>query len=147
MEPAGGLPQHDLDFDRLPVRSPILLDPYFQEYQRLVSNPFLALAALIPWYVAIRRAFLAKHVPMILLLFASLFGIAYLLQFHCLDCGATGSLFRWKRHACDRAIARQLGYARRRWLLGPNPMTQTVLWGITVVVVGFLALIKFQGRR
>lgn len=147
MEPGPGLRQHDPDFDRSPARSPILLDPYFHEHQRLISNPFLALAALIPWFTATRLAFLARHGPMILVLLSSLFGIAYLLQFHCRDCGTTGCLFRWRQHACDRAIARQFAPARRRLIAGPNPMTQTVLWGLVVVIVTFLVMIRFQAPR
>ncbi len=37
----------------------------------------------------------------------------------------------------DRAIARQFTPVRRRLLAGPNPMTQTVLWGLVVVIVVF----------
>ncbi|WP_406695749.1 hypothetical protein V5E97_32585 [Singulisphaera sp. Ch08] len=146
MEPLSGRHQHDPDLDRPPARVSILLEPYFEEYQRLISNPFLALAALIPWFVATRMAFLAKHVPSILILLASLVGIAYLLQFHCLDCGATGCLFGWKHHACDRALARQFARRRRR-LRGPNPATQTVLWGLIVMIVALLSAIAFRPRH
>lgn len=146
MQPASRIRQHDPELDRSPARSPILLDPYFEEYQRLVSNPFLALTVLVPWFVATRQAFLAKHVPTILILLASLVAIACLLQFHCLDCGATGCLFYWKRHACDRSLARQLARTRRRFR-GPNPATQTVLWGIMVVVVAFLVAIQGGAGR
>ncbi|SIO60993.1 hypothetical protein SAMN05444166_6600 [Singulisphaera sp. GP187] len=145
MEPARGPHQHDPDLDRPPARAPIVLEPYFEEYQRLVSNPFLALAALIPWFAATRLAFLAKHVPSILILLASLVAIAGLLQFHCLDCGATGCLFRWKHHACQRSLARQWARQRRR-LRGPNPATQTVLWGFIVMVVALLSAIASRNR-
>ncbi len=53
--------------------------------------------------------------------------VGYLLQYHCLDCGATGRLFRWKWHACPSVRARQQTGRPRRFR-GPNPVLQTVLW-------------------
>lgn len=130
--------QPDPDLDRSPASSPILLDAYFEQYQRLVSNPFLALTALVPWFAAIRHALATKHVPSILVLLASLFGVAWLLQFHCRDCGATGALLRWRRHACEAALDRQRARVYRRFR-GPNPVVQTALWGLVVLTAAFLA--------
>jgi len=132
--------QPDPDLDWPLGSSPIRLDPYFEQYQRLVSNPFLALAALVPWFAAMRYAFQIKNGLSILFLAAALGAIGWLLQFHCRDCGATGALFRWRRHACELALARQRTQTHRRFR-GPNPVTQTVLWGLVVLVMGFLASI------
>src|SRR5215217_5054790 len=112
--PVPGPRRHDPELDASTARPPVRLDPDFSRHQRLVANPFLALAALVPWFAAVRLALLDRNLPLVLLLLAGLAGIACLLQFHCLDCGTTGSLFRWRGHACEGAVARQLtGRARR----------------------------------
>ena len=92
--------QYDPDLDAPRARSPIRLDPYFRDYQRLVTNPFLAVLFTIPWGLAFRRMVLDKNLPVTLVMLLGIAGIVCLIQFHCLDCGATGCFFRWKRHAC-----------------------------------------------
>jgi hypothetical protein len=105
-----------------------------QEYQRLVANPFLAMFGLIVWFYGVRQAFMIESGYLFLVAILSLLGVVCLLQYHCLDCGATGLLFRWKSHACPRVRARQQN-GEVRHLRGPNPVFQTVLW-----IYGLLAL-------
>lgn len=129
MEPSAPSPTHDPELDP-PRRRPSGPErpPFIpQEYQRLVANPFLAIVGLTAWFAAIRRAFAVRNLTMFGLALLGLVAVFGLLQYHCLDCGATGHLFRWKSHACERVLARQRTNDVRRFR-GPNPMFQTVLW-------------------
>lgn len=147
MDPARGPRPHDPDLDRPPSAPSARGEPSLeQEYQRLVANPFLALAAFFLWLDAARRALLARNLVFVLLLLAALATLAALLQFHCLDCGATDLLFRWKRHVCHHALARQSA-GRRRWLRGPNPATQTLLWIYVVAIASLLAALTWHARH
>jgi hypothetical protein len=117
-----------------------------QEYQRLVANPFLALLGLIVWFAALRQALAIRNLPLTGLALFGLVGVGYLLQYHCLDCGATGLLFRWREHACERVRARQrTGQVRR--LRGPNPVFQTVLWGYLLTGMAILAAAVLLASR
>lgn len=146
MEPARGTRPHDPDLDRPAGLPPVRLEAYFEEYQRLIANPFLALTAFMLWLEAAHRAFQTRSLVLVLSLVVALIGVACLLQFHCLDCGTTDSLFRWRRHACAPAIARQMAGRPRRFR-GPNPTTQTVLWAYAVIIVAVLAVLVVRGRR
>jgi hypothetical protein len=135
VEPSHLPPTHDPDLDP-PERRPAAANrppPVPQEYQRLVANPFLALcwlAFLVAW---LRQALRLKSLPMAACVLLGLAAAGYLLQYHCLDCGATGRLFQWKAHACPSVLARrQTGRVRR--FRGPNPVLQTILW--TYVLAG-----------
>ena len=131
---------HDPEFD--PPRSPGPGPPHLlpQDYQRLVGNPFLAVLGLILWSGALRLALHARNLRFTLLLFACLAGIAFLLQYHCLDCGATGWLFRWRVHACDQVLARRRTGRILRFR-GPVPTIQALLWCYLLLVAAILAWI------
>src|SRR3954451_19388244 len=64
VEPAPGTRAHDPDLDPPPGHRPPAPGPYFAENQRLVANPFLALAALLPWLHALRLALHHKNLPL-----------------------------------------------------------------------------------
>jgi hypothetical protein len=145
-EPAAEPRSFDPEFHALAPRTPDYLDRSFEAYQRLVANPFLALFALIPWGIAFRWAFLARSLEGLGALLIGLGLILCLLQFHCRDCGKTGSLIRWRSHVCERAIARQRA-GRYRSFRGPNPTTQTLLWGYAIVVAALLARIALGAHR
>ncbi len=51
-----------------------------------------------------------------------------LLQFHCLDCGRTGSFYRGQRHLCPRIIERWLTPFSSASHHFPMPGTQLFLW-------------------
>jgi hypothetical protein len=131
---------YDPEFDVTRHGRQYFVNPYFHEHQRLVANPFLALASLIPWMLLFRHVFVARHLGALIGLLALVAVIPCLLQYHCLDCGATGMLFRWRRHACARVLARQVLATRGRFR-GPNPTTQTVLWGYAIVIVALLTAV------
>jgi hypothetical protein len=111
-----------------------------QEYQRLVANPFLALALLIAWLGAMRLALGARRPAAAALAAAGVFAVVRTLHFHCLDCGRTGWLFRWRDHACEAVVARQLADRVRRWR-GPRPTVQLVLWLYLFALVAIVASI------
>jgi hypothetical protein len=138
--------EHDPELDPPPVRRPVRLGSDFRRFQRLVANPFLALAALVGWVIGLRRAYEARNLPVLLVLVASLGGVVFLLQYHCLDCGATGWLFRWKSHACPRSLARQRDGRPLRFR-GPTPTTQLVLWGYALLIGTLLALVVLRADR
>jgi hypothetical protein len=147
VEPVAPPPTHDPDLDP-PHRAASDGRPPFlpQEYQRLVANPFLALVGLIAWFAAIRWALASRNDWLLALAVAGLVAPASLLHYHCLDCGATGILFRWKSHACDRVRARQR-IDQVRHFRGPNPDTQTILWGYLVAIVAILAFVVSRAIR
>jgi hypothetical protein len=133
---------HDPEFDVPGPRAPTnRFDLHWpQGYQRLVANPFLALLAFIGWCYAFWHGLLLRSFPLAAVLFASLVGVLFLLHYHCLDCGATGWLFRWRSHVCEQVLARQHAGRRRRFR-GPNPVTQAILWGYAFVIAAILAWI------
>jgi hypothetical protein len=139
---ATGRTNFDPDFD-LPPRAPSNVpDEPIGDHQRLVANPCLAFLAWIAVFglirEAVRRQNLALFMSGIVLLFVAFFFV----QFHCLDCGATGWLLRSWAHACPAVIARSHGRLVRR-IYGPGPKLQLVGWFVLVVAalaVGVAAL-------
>jgi hypothetical protein len=105
-------------------------------YRRIIANPFLAFLTLVVWVG------LVKVTPRRLefgwcavLAMVGLAGIAVLLlQYHCLDCGATGHLARWRTHACLRVWFRQ-ELNRPRRFRGPGPVSQTIGWCLLAALV------------
>jgi hypothetical protein len=104
-----------------------------------VANPFLAVAGLIAWLAAFRWALTLPTLHAACFTALALVGTPCLLQYHCLDCGATGLLFRWKSHACERVRDRQ-ELDRVRRFRGPNPTIQMILWAYLLAGVAVLAV-------
>jgi hypothetical protein len=132
-------PQRDPEFTYSGIdtggNQPVPVAP--QQYLRVVANPFLGLVGLLVWAMVVLKfgSLLQQHAelygpltPIIaLILLASLALLPHLFQFHCLDCGATGRLGRWRRHACaPSALRRSTGQPRR--FHGPTPLVQIILW-------------------
>jgi hypothetical protein len=134
----------DLDLQPRPL-VPDSMEPV-DRYQRLVANPFLAALA---WLVAFRlineslnRQNLALFMTSIVLLLVAFF----FLQFHCLDCGATGWLLRSWVHACPAVIARRRSRAVRR-IHGPGIKLQLVAWFIIGMAAYVLGMVALESRR
>jgi hypothetical protein len=143
VQPPSLSPTHDPDLDPpRGVPATYRRPPLPQEYQRLVANPFLALFWLIVLSGVFRNAVDLKSLPLLGVAVLGLVVAGYLLHYHCLDCGATGRLFRWKEHACPSVVARQQA-GRVRRIRGPNPYLQTILWGY---VLGVLAVLVYVVR-
>ncbi len=144
-------PQRDPEFDAASGLSSFgdqrtgLVSP--TAYLRVVANPFLGLAGLIGWLMTVRglvrmlRAnpdLIGPLAPILaVLLLALLFWLpGMLFQFHCLDCGVTGRLGRWRSHICPLSqMRRWQGKARR--FAGPPPFVQNILW-IWLVLTGLI---------
>jgi hypothetical protein len=115
-------------------------------YQRLVANPFLAVLA---WLVAfgllsesMKRQNLAGFMTGIILLFVAFF----FLQFHCLDCGATGWLLRSWAHACPAVVTRRQSRLVRRFR-GPGLKLQLVAWCIFMTAALVLGVVAMERWR
>ncbi len=133
-------PAHDPEFDPAPARRSVVYVDDTRSYQRLVVNPFLALLALIGW-VALMRFGYRERILLAFLLAQVLPVVAlFVVQYHCLDCGATGRLSRWKDHACESVLARQLAGRPRRFR-GPNPRSQMLFWIYGLMALAWYALV------
>jgi hypothetical protein len=133
---------HDPELDAPRGRPPVLPIPAHapEDYRRLVVNPFLALLGLVLWLLTLRQVLREKRLALLFPVILGLAGIVFLLQYHCLDCGRTGLFFRWRRHACERVLARQVE-GRPLGFRGPRPLTQLVLWIYALLAVAVLFLL------
>jgi hypothetical protein len=123
-----------------------LIDP--SDYLRLVANPVLGLLGIVAWFASLRWvvAVLRKSpeligplTPILAALFlASLALVGGLFQYHCLDCGGTGRLGRWPEHRCPVSSQRRRE-GQTRWLKGPTPPLQILLWLIALALAAWLA--------
>jgi hypothetical protein len=126
-------PPHDPEFGSFRA-GPLLrdLDGEPEAYLRLVANPFLGLVYLVAWLVTLYESlvggFAGPLTPMLVaLLIAGLGLVPGLMQYHCLDCGGTGRLWRWRKHLCHRSLSRREAGRPRRFR-GPSPPLQVILW-------------------
>jgi hypothetical protein len=114
------------------------------EFQRLLANPLLAVLCWVADVFVIRQSLRLESFPLFLAGLGFLLAPILLVQYHCLDCGATGLLFRSRSHACPAVVARleNPGAWRRR---GLRLKTQLIVWfyGLTaaslLVAVGYLS--------
>jgi hypothetical protein len=138
-DPWPGVFDRDLD---VPDRRPTVPAEPIDRYRRLVANPLLAvfvglLAAMII-RAKVRNAELGGFFLGAGLLLSSFLFI----QFHCLDCGVTGSVWKHRRHTCPHAVARW--HASRPGLLRMPPIgIQIAFWVILLISGGILFLILF----
>ncbi len=103
-------------------------------------NPFLVVMDWLVAFAIIRAAFVRLNfrlfqVGTILLLLGFL-----LLQYHCLDCGATGWVLLHRRHACPADVVRWRNRRPRRWRV-PSVGTQIVVWCYLIAMALLLWLI------
>ena len=110
-----------------------------EAYQRLIANPFLGVLALGGSWLAFRAAIEARQLDLEVLAASTVFVSRWLLQFHCLDCGSTGWLKRWRDHECH-AVRGRLASHRPRRIRGPKPSTQTVLWFVGLLLGALYAV-------
>ena len=126
--PARPRPDPEFAADPFPVAA-LPADFAPADHQRLVVNPFLAVAGLVGWAWATRQLFRSALPPLALVPSLPLPWLPFLVHFHCLDCGATGPFPRWRRHACPPVVARsrrdRRGWFGLRW---PRARTQLVAW-------------------
>ena len=118
---------------RTSAGSRLTLAQDLRPFQRLVANPFLAVAACAGWLVAMIAATRAGNVAFFLGALVCGPVVLLLPQYHCLDCGRTGHLSRSDRHACDRVRARVEAARPRRWR-GPALGAQLILWAFAAAL-------------
>jgi hypothetical protein len=107
--------------------------------QRLIVNPFLAVLGFVIIVAIWREAFIRRSSGLFQLGAALLLVVGFLVQYHCLDCGATGWLIRCRRHACPTVVARwELGERRR--FRGPGVRSQLWIWFILLAAACVLGL-------
>ena len=114
--------------------------------QRLVANPFLAVVTWLLLTGLIREAVLIHSLPLFLTAIGLWFVALFLVQFHCLDCGKTGWLLDYRRHACPAVVERWQSRTVRRFR-GPSVKAQLVGWFICVPVALVLGVILLQSTR
>jgi hypothetical protein len=117
-------------------------------YRRILANPFLGFLGIGLWVAAFRQVLLSRLDPVgLVVAFGGLPLLAIVLlprlfRYHCLDCGRSGRLGRWKLHVCP-AVALRIVEGRPRRFRGPRPLAQTFFWGVLLAVV--LALANLAG--
>jgi hypothetical protein len=128
----------DPDLDPQPQRPARLDRASIVAFQRLIVNPFLAVLLFVV-IVAIWRMSFARRSPGLFQLGVVLFTVdVFTVQFHCLDCGATGWLLRYRRHACPTVLARWQRGERPRFR-GPGVRLQLTSW--LILLAGALVLV------
>jgi hypothetical protein len=113
-------------------------------YQRLLINPLLV---VLGWLIAVAvlRFSLQARDPTVFATAVCLLLLSMLLvQFHCLDCGATGWLLLRRRHACPAVVGRRQDQAIRR-IHSPGIRTQVVIWLLILIVGTVLAAHLLRG--
>ena len=109
-------------------------------YRRVLANPFLGIIGVGAWLWALRflvtggNAFTGRATLLSIGLPVAAWFLPRLFQYHCLDCGRTGPLRRWKRHVCPD-VARRIIEHRPRRRRGPSPMVQLLLWLFVLVAI------------
>jgi hypothetical protein len=133
----------ELDAPRTEARRPQGPVHLPQETMRLLANPFLTVSLFFfgLWSAVVAERY--KNIHILLLGVIVVFTSVGFLHYHCLDCGTTGFLFRWRRHECERVLVRRINGQVRRWR-GPNPTAQTILWGYALLIVSILAGIAWR---
>ena len=104
---------------------------------------------VLSWVAAIGlvRASVEQKNLALLMTAVILFFIAFFfLQFHCLDCGATGWLLRSWAHACPAVVARRRSQAVRRFR-GPGLKLQLAAWFIFLTAAFILGAVGLGSRR
>lgn len=132
-----GVRRPDPDFD--PVAAPNSRLPREPARDRgtLVANPFLAILGWIAAYFLARTGLNTKN-PTLSLIAVIVAATAFLLvQFHCLECGATGWAVRANRHFCSPAAQQSPPGAIRPWV--PKLGIQIRIW----IVVGLFAALYY----
>jgi hypothetical protein len=134
----------DPELDPSPPRRLGTLGDEPHRYQRLVANPFLGFLGILVLVVVLFQTFVPAPLgaPPLFAVVVALAMVAAchlprLFHYHCLDCGATGRLTRWRSHICP-ASADRYASGRPRRLRGPNPTVQFLLWVYAALALGIM---------
>lgn len=139
MERDGPTGIHDPYLDRHPAGRPGASGP-LDDFRRFIVNPLLAVLLSIPAVLLVRGG-LVRHELVWFIAGLCLLGISLLfVQYHCLDCGATGFLLRVRRHACP-GLTERWRSGRVGRIRPPGVAAQLLIWLYILAVLGGLALI------
>lgn len=111
-------------------------------YRRLVANPLLAVAVFVLSLLFLQASLRWENVFVFLGSLGLMVGSLFLVQFHCLDCGATDWLLNRNRHRCPPVVARWRSGRMDRWR-PPTMTTQLSIWLHLLAALGALGLILF----
>jgi hypothetical protein len=111
-----------------------------------VVNPLLAVAVAVAAIQLLRASLGWRNLTWFLSALGLLGASPFLIQVHCLDCGATIWLLRSWRHGCASVLARWREARPIRWPF-PDPRAQVVVWLHILASVAALLLILFASRR
>jgi hypothetical protein len=143
VEPGGSV--FDPDLDAQPRRQAFVPADPVDRYQRLVANPFLTVLVWIVLTGLLRGVApgqeLAGWAAGILVFMLSLL----LIQFHCLDCGATGCLLRRHHHVCPKVMIRWQNQIVRRFH-GPGLGLQLIGWFIVMMAALVFGMVAIESR-
>ena len=144
LEPWPGM--HDRELDQRPS-PPSRSSPKSLKYtQRLIANPFLSVFNCVLVFAVIRTAIQLRSLVLFLLGIGLLPVSILLLQFHCLDCGATGWMLLYHRHTCLAIILRHQSGHRRRFR-GPGLRAQTIAWFYVLAALLVWAMIILNAHH
>jgi hypothetical protein len=111
------------------------------DYQRLFANPLLALLIWIVAAAVIRAAVMSRNLAQFFAGVVLLFVAPLFIQFHCLDCRATGWLIRYRRHGCPAVVNRWKSGGDVQW---PRLKVQLAVWVAALAAASILGLILMQ---
>lgn len=136
--------QFDPDLDMLPPRLESPGGEPVGEFQRLIVNPLLALVGLLGAWSVFHYSLQVRNLPLFLASLVLVVASAFLVQFHCLDCGRTDFTVRAGRHACLKVVHRM-----RLEEIPPFPALsirlQVTLWVVSILIVALMYVIMFHG--
>jgi len=139
VEPGQGT--FDRDVDSHPGRPPRVPFESLPSYQRIVVNPLLGVLVWLVMFALIRAGVKSQSSTLFLIGSSLFFAAFFLHQFHCLDCGATDWLFRYRHHACPLIVARSQNREGGRFRF-PSVKTQIMIW-LYLVAGALLLLLLF----
>ena len=142
MDPGPGV--FDRDLDATPTRPIRPLNESITLYQRLIVNPCLAIVVII--FGAVLYVWANEnHFEALTRVEAAFFVLSLLLlQYHCRDCGKTGSLIAYKSHLCPMVLTRWNERELPRFC-GPSVPGQLGIWFILFAAAAILALVALAG--
>jgi hypothetical protein len=135
----------DAELDTPRHRPRTIPDDSVANCQRLIINPFLAILGWLAAGALLRYSLRGHDLALYL---TALFGLSIpflLIQFHCLDCRATGWYIRAGRHVCAGVFARwACGAGGSRW---PGGRTQLLIWLYVLAAFSLFYVIRLREPR
>jgi hypothetical protein len=113
---------------------------------RLIANPFLAILAWVLGGSILKRGLEMRNLTLSLTALLGISASLLLIQYHCLDCGATNWAFRARQHLCPRGVARgsMAGAGRSS---SPTLSSQIKFWLMLTIVAACYYLLNAATRR